>query len=204
MNRKILFSSIIFTFCLFVLFIGNVNASIDVSYKDNKLHLPDFPSEVSEYNYKIVVERSNAEKYVLCCRKTPFIYQNKCGHFGRYNADCINVSDGLCVFYSIRPGVDETWVEDTYFRGDFHGFSGFNINWYGMIYSNADILNKDDGTVFFQKTPLTLADHLEKAEAVEMFKDLMKKLVVSLIMFLIGLIGLRKAWTFLRTALHRA
>lgn len=149
-----LFIITLIALCILLFFnISTVNATVDVTYKNENLQLPDFPSEVSDYAYKIVVERGKAEKYVLCCRKIPFIHQEECSYFGSYNADCINVTDGSCVFYSIIPGTTTIWEKDTYFTGNFHGFSGFNINWYGMIYSNADILNKDDGAVFFQETP---------------------------------------------------
>ena len=66
-----------------------------------------------------------------------------------------------------------------------------------------------DGTVFFQAPPVmeqetTLAMVLEQNNPMEIFKILMKNVVVSLVVFLVGLVAFLKAWAWLKTQLHKA
>lgn len=89
----------------------------------------------------------------------------------------------------------------------------FSIEHSYLIASNVTIRYAGNHSDFFQATPVpsvvhiastTLAKELETVQVTKVWKTLMKTLVVSLIVFLVGLVGLRKAWTFLKTALRKA
>lgn len=82
-----------------------------------------------------------------------------------------------------------------------------------IIASGCNLYTYQSWISFFQQTPVplvvniqpkTVTQVLEKTQVMEVWKNLMKTLVVSLIVFLVGLVGLRKAWTFLKTALRKA
>ena len=82
-----------------------------------------------------------------------------------------------------------------------------------VVASGTNIYALGNTSVFFQTTPvpsvvyiqpLTLAEELEKAETVEVFKKLMRNVVVSLVVSLVGFLSLRKAWTFLKKDLKKA
>lgn len=79
-----------------------------------------------------------------------------------------------------------------------------NLNAVSVSYSSFDLKN-EDGSLFFQQTPvpqdLTLAVVLEMIQVQEMWKTLMKNVVISLLVFVVSYLALRKAWSFLRTQL---
>lgn len=58
------------------------------------------------------------------------------------------------------------------------------------------------GNFFFHQ--ITLAESLEMIQVQEMWKTLMKNVVVSLVVFLVGLVAFLKAWNWLKTQLHKA
>lgn len=84
-----------------------------------------------------------------------------------------------------------------------------NLSNYEVIYGSTN-LKRDDGTIFFQQTPLvmktemTLAGVLKENNPIQAWKVLMKNVVVSLVVFLVGLIAFSKAWAWLKTQLRKA
>lgn len=77
---------------------------------------------------------------------------------------------------------------------------------YSLIYSTHDIYTSPDGTgdLVFQRPVLTLAEVLEEAKPVETFQTTMSGIIVSLTVFLVGLVAFWKAWSFLSKNLRKA
>lgn len=80
-----------------------------------------------------------------------------------------------------------------------------------FIASNINLYYEREGNCFFTQTPVplpqkeqTLATVLEETNPMEMWKTLMKNVVVSLVVFLVGLIAFSKAWAWLKTQLSKA
>ena len=78
----------------------------------------------------------------------------------------------------------------------------------GEFYANFDIYSDNTYTDFFFKAPimeqeLTMAQILEQNNPVQTFSNLMKNVVVSLVVFLVGLVAFLKAWTWLKSQLRQ-
>lgn len=168
---------IIFIFALFLFFnIKNVNASFDITYNDVKYSLPDLPSDVADKHFIIVCEGTpSVDKDVILFYNTkPYKYYQECSnYYSQYKADCIPVGfEPLSYVYT--PSGTSGWVSKQ-FSYRFHGVTGFNINWYTLIYSNNDILiyksEKDNSTevlgTFFQLPVTEIPETIPALETVE-------------------------------------
>lgn len=162
------------------LFISSVNASIvvgDVNY-------PDLPEEYSELDYTICSDGGNTWLLLYVdLVDSPFISGNRL-YF--YNS---SGSYGDIRGYLLR---NDAWVYN------FSNASGVN-NAPAFTYftSSVDILK--DNEIFFQRTPVTLAEILEVTNPTQTFQKMMKSVVVSLLVCLVGFLSFRKAWAFLKT-----
>lgn len=72
------------------------------------------------------------------------------------------------------------------------------------FHADVNVSNKTTGTYFFQSAPVTLAEALEVANPIQQWKLQMKSVVVSLVVFLVGLIAFFKAWAWLKIQLSKA
>lgn len=89
-----------------------------------------------------------------------------------------------------------------------HKSNLFYLSKSGMFYANFDIYSDNTYTDFFFKAPimeqeLTMAQILEQNNPVQTFSNLMKNVVVSLVVFLVGLVAFLKAWTWLKSQLRQ-
>lgn len=75
---------------------------------------------------------------------------------------------------------------------------------YSSKTSNNINITKTGNNFFVPPPVVTLATVLEETNPTEMFKNLMKNVVVSLVVFLVGLVAFLKAWAWLKTQLHKA
>lgn len=72
-----------------------------------------------------------------------------------------------------------------------------------LFYSNFDIYDESNNLVF-QRPVLTLGEALEITNPVEMYQTMIHGMIISLIVFLVGLVAFWKAWSLLSKELRKA
>lgn len=174
---------ILISFC----FINTNVFAANVEFTLKQEHLDNAYDIAGVRNFFIATNPSHVWLFVCEEENATFIVLN----------NIIKPTSGGVVFYNLQ---NPSSLEFTYATSNSSAGDSLAYTYY---FSSADILNSD-GTVFFQKAPLTLAGILEQNNPVEIFQIMMKKLVVSLLVCLIGFLSLRKGWTFLKTVLHKA
>lgn len=212
MNKKI--SKPIFVFCLsLILLLFNfsfVNANMIFNYNSVEYNLPDIPTyDTEKYSDYVIFYDSSDSSYIL-------ILQPKTGHtFFDSNKNSLTFltnNGGISVIgYRYYVGNELKWKDYSFNQNELGSyFSNFNIDNTGsrmLIYSSCYIYIDENGSDIFFRPPvqeITLAQELAGVQVTKQWKTLMKNVVVSLVVFLIGLIAFLKAWAWLKMQLHKA
>lgn len=208
MNNTIFRYKILFILSILLLvsciFISNNSFAFNFTYDNEKYDLGDLPFSTTEHPDFLVLKFTNGKGYQVL-----FPASNYDLPFYRTGGDGIQyytkgtTTYGQWNYYEYTISTNSWSSMKTTSQREAKIYSnGSHVA--DIIYCTHDVILKSDGTIFFQSPPSLLVVELQKAEVMKGFKNLMKKLVVSLLVFLIGLIGLRKAWSFLKTVLHKA
>lgn len=213
MKNKILTISVIFILLSFIFINNNVfAASYDLS--DHKNH-------ISDKSWCIVYSYSSENFYLLVSDNTTYKYfytfdlsLNENGIYTSNGEFLVSSSYGSSPYGSQGNFHSYVFDKDTlvfnYLSQQYTPASHFNCGECEIIASNLDIYNPNKLSIFFQATPvpsvvriapMTLSEELEKIQVQEMWKILMKNVVISLLVFVVSYLALRKAWSFLRTQL---
>lgn len=207
MKNKILTISIIFILISLVFVNNNVFATYDFNYNGSDVSLPDLPFDITEHPdfifgystnfsthfYVIGYPTSEYEKVFLDNSSNNAIAYYKTG----------TTTLGQWTYWEIAVGSGNDWAKRST-QGGLFKFGGSGT----IITSGVDIYSNNSYTeIFFQKTPApptTLAGVLEATNPLEMWKTLMKNVLVSLVVFLVVLIAFLKAWAWLKNQLRKA
>lgn len=197
--------------CIFILFscifinscFASDTSDFSWTYNDYTYNLPNLRNSVNttygliitgeEYKYFRIVELldypSDNSIHIASTYGGSFSYYTSSGALGKYNVWAYDLEKGTLK-------LEYTEVD--------------NWDWslhYPTLYSTYDIYDTNGTDIFFQKAPVpptTLAGVLEATNPTEVFKNLMKNVVVSLIVFLVGFLTFSKAWAWLKTQLSKA
>lgn len=202
MKNKIILISFIFILVSCVFINNNVFASTDYTYNGETITLPDLPFDTDEYpNYGIYYHKDNGYTcfYARYDMDKAFITPNK---------ESNGTINNRISYYQLGTTTKGTWyyylLKDGAWGSRQHTDTGY-MHWtQHVLYSSFDIYTDYTFTDFFFKAPVTLAMELEKIQVAEMWKTLMKNVVVSLVVFLVGFLAFSKAWAWLKTQLHKA
>lgn len=211
MKNKIISILSIIIICLFILTTNIFAYSEEFIYNDINYtyYIPDgaynsfLESEQyksGEYNYLLSCDNGTCRIYFWLKTQDVKIYQTTKANY--YNS---NISDYGCLYYTVSENGGTLNLQDSN-ATSFHNSSHCSGNTIYM-YTNVNVYTDSSCTDFFFKAPvmeITLAQELEKIQVQEMWKTLMKNVVVSLVVFLVGLIAFLKAWNWLKTQLHKA
>lgn len=155
-------------------------------------------------------------------------YKHDCLYVAKEWTDntILKLSDDYLYLYAYDTNLDKTYDFDIYvYYGSassvepVYDKTSNYLYWNGLIYQDGGVPNiylstndiyfndlslcctakSNDFNFFFQN--LTLAQELEKIQVLEMWKTLMKNVVISLLAFVVSYLALRKAWSFLRIQL---
>lgn len=219
MKNKILTISIIFIL-LSLVFINNCFAfseTININGNSYNCFIPDKAyntmitlEEYNNSNYKFWANCGDSQLHVYFFPKDMDIKIWKSNTDGGFQSNYASIENFSCIYYSILENSGSINTTDKN-RTDFasaNGSYGYYLNGSNhYFYTNINIYNDNTCTDFFFKAPvteITLAQELEKIQVAEIWKTLMKNVVVSLVVFLVGLIAFLKAWAWLKTQLHKA
>lgn len=213
MKNKILTISIIFILLSFIFINNNVFASVSYTYNNKEIILPDLPFDTEQHPYYIL----GYCNHYLDGTSSSYLVAYPKGTYDKYYF--LNVSGENCVsYYGNDSGNKSGWTyyyikySDDYSSSSYQWTSAENTSLdyikFGskgyIISSTFDVYTDSSFTDFFFKAPvteITLAQALEKIQVQEMWKTLMKNVVISLLVFVVSYLALRKAWSFLRTQL---
>lgn len=219
MKNKILTISIIFILLSFI-FINNCFAiQLDNFTENYYFFLPDTCYNTlitldeynnDNYNFFSVVNNGTFEVYFFDkSLNIKFkVTRSDSNNYGQY---CITNMDDLsnfsCKAYYIgeKSGSINKTSTLNYFaipNSMWNYYTGYSKKAY--LYTNLEFYSVDNSNDFFFNAPVTettLAQELEKIQVQEMWKTLMKNVVISLLAFVVSYLALRKAWSFLRIQL---
>lgn len=196
MKNKIL--PIVCIFILISLIFINVSFATNI-YSFENIHsgetitVPAFPTDVSfSSSNGYAIAQKNLVLYVL--EEDSYFYCIGTTVYVSGKAHGVGIIDGVYKY------------EDTVYSnsrlGYFDEFAYFSADLYAdQAKSSVYYSGKDD---FFYQAPLTLAGALEQNNPVQIFQFLMKNVLVSLMVFLVGLVAFFKAWAWLKTQLRKA
>lgn len=140
------------------------------------------------------------QRYYLYEDDTNFYLRARCDHYNDFQVqNCIKYDKSTDSFVNFSS-------YDLYFYMSFNKSEWKLVDIGCLVYRDADyttLANLEEYDFFFQApvTEITLAQALEKIQVQEMWKTLMKNVVISLLVFVVSYLALRKAWSFLRTQL---
>lgn len=154
-------------------------ANLEITLSDE--HITNATNIANGRNFFIATNPSHCWLFICELENASFIVDN----------GTIKSTNGNVLFYCLPNTSSIEFVFNT------TNTSAGNSTAYTYLYSSADILNTD-GTVFFQRPPVTLAEILEATNPTQTFQKMMKTVVASLIVFLVGFLSFRKAWAFLK------
>lgn len=200
MKNKILSILYIFTILSFIL----INNCFAITFKnDSEIYTIELPFDVNEHPDFLILKFTNGKGYQVLFPAGEYDLP-----FYRTSGDGIqyylkgSTTYGQWNYYNYTISSD-SWSEmKTTIQCEAKIYSnGSHVS--DVIYSNTDIILKSDSSIFFQRTPVTgtLALELETIQVQEMWKTLMKNVVISLLAFVVSYLALRKAWSFLRIQL---
>lgn len=107
---------------------------------------------------------------------------------------------GIC--YKLETKADGSeWGGSPYSKEN--GFFSAILNQDTLIYTGSNILDYSTGEVVFRPV-LTLGQALEKANPVKTYQTTMSGMILSLVVFLVLLVGFLKAWSILSNSLRKA
>lgn len=207
MKNKILSISIIFILLSFIFINNIIFASTTFTFTDRfgvERTVPSFPQDEvlgdkSFYHYAIVKLGNNKNGLYIASGDGYFYNKGTTDLYCSTQCYMASISDGEYVLSDTICKAKErlcSYNEICYFSGGL--FDGLDSTTYTL---------EPMGDFFFHQTPvteITLAQELEKIQVQEMWKTLMKNVVVSLVVFLVGLVAFLKAWNWLKTQLHKA
>lgn len=204
-KKRIIF--ILFLILFVMLFFSNVNYAFqtEIEYDGNK-YISDIPEMYDEYEYYFLWQDGEGSRfYTLLLANSPFVFT--------YNDDTntqgnITTSDGSSflrtqgMWYSNSQTVIFKTTDGYPFTQTSHGLNPSLLPNYNV---NHNVINTKDGSVFFQ-APLEegiLATTLQETPLEEVTQEIM--LILPLIIVaVVSLIGLRKAWRLLSKLLRKA
>lgn len=190
-NKKIL---IIFLSVVLFMFILNFN-TVEASSSLDKYTYPEFKTIMEEkgWSYWLLYERNNNAGLGLIISKGGMFFHsfNSNGLISLYS-NAYNYMN-----YHLENGV---WVEE--------GGGNYGFRYAQEIYfTNYDVISYEDrSTVFFQQTlegQTTMSRMVILAHPEELMKEIVKILPLILVV-VVSLVGLRKAWRLLSNLLHQA
>lgn len=204
MKNKILSISIILILLSFI-FINNNVFALDYDLSDYKNHDLMSGSWFIYYSEEeniiyLVTTDSTSRQYLTCYLSNGYDWSSM-GSLGNFS------NMGGFYRYSFNTSTRKFEEREHIDNGclNFGNPSG------KIIASGCDLYNYLNGwSSFFQVTPvpltvyipeMTLSMELEKIQVQEMWKTLMKNVVISLLAFVVSYLALRKAWSFLRIQL---
>lgn len=199
MKNKIFIISIIFILISFCFIGNNAFASSTFTFTDrfgNERTVPSFPESdiVSSSNSFAVVNTGNYKNALYVATGDGFFY-------GGGSVFC---STPCYMIYLVNG---EYVIQPNTCTANASLCSASELCYFSTgLYADKDKSSViiEPGGDFFHLAPLTLGQELEKVEVAEVFKKMIKNVVISLLVCLIGFLSLRKGWTFLRTALRKA
>lgn len=193
MKNKILTISIVFILLSFI-FINNVFA------RDINIDL----SSISYVQYGYVIYECNDGNIYLAC--SPDSAHNLTGYINNHIVYSEkNTYSAGCAWYTVLYKINEDNTFTFICNQDPFDSSSYQVS--KILYSDRDVYTEQKKSLFFLATPIpepipvTLAGVLETTNPMEIFKTLMKNVVISLLVFVVSYLALRKAWSFLRTQL---
>lgn len=227
MRNKILIISFIFILLSLVL----VNNCFAYNYSNLEWYDKHYITyDIENDKYKLFFEDKEYDLSIKKENSNIFIIRDFGSSATVYH---FNFSENAKYYFYLGNGDDNnlyfTCTEDytivsytDYYNGTISDVSTNNFNanstksfskyydWYILSPYITGIYTDSSCTDFFFKTPVmetektTLAEVLEAANPTEVFKNLMKNVVVSLIVFLVGFLTFSKAWAWLKTQLSKA
>lgn len=197
---------IIFLIILVILFgfSGFSKASFDFSYNETIYSFPDLPEDVSKENFNLIMYDGTVY-YLYSLTDRPY-YDKKCTSFyDEYKTDCIHIGV-ISHRYEYAPDASSVWKKvgvgrDLHLSGILEPSQGY---WYSLIYTNFDILDRSTQEVVFPSPALTLGEVLERTNPVKRFQITTSGMIISLVVFLVLLVGFLKAWYLLLNSLRKA
>lgn len=203
MKNKILAISIILLLS-FIFISSNVYASETgyVSPPDKIIEELESKEYYNNPDYDYLVYKWNSNYSILFVEKTDTLkFYTYIGNHVYINANeafngYLFTYDSSYTLTSSEEVINATWIDRNC------GFIDDNVG-----VSSMNIYTDNTFTEIFFQAPvqeITLAQELEKIQVAEIWKTLMKNVVVSLVVFLVGLIAFLKAWAWLKNQLHKA
>ncbi len=148
---------------------------------------PEFPSDYDNYDYKLIVFYSPLNSYDLLLSDNPFYYSSDINFIDGYlhNGDSIDdtfydyiysLSPANVKRYNFNPSLDNSsWIFKRFSEGM---VVYFETNTYHIIYSNFNVINDDDNSTFFYKTPFLHFTNTQSNFAKSFFQPLARVLAV--------------------------
>lgn len=171
-------------------------ASFNFDYEDKHYDVPNFPEDNN--NYYLLVDFNGSLFLFTSSEPITYLDSSKYSGYGE-----VYGKNGILYILS------DTWTVNTEFGSDFWRSNSNNKKYF--IYSNYDILDKNNGELVFQAPPQvnqtlteTLVEETTQAQITQQIQTMILGFLKYLTLFVVSVIAFYKGWKFLSTQLRKA
>ena len=211
MKNKILSISIIFILLSFIFINNSVFATVTSGYTFYNIEqeVIDYVYSLPEYTDDccVIIAKDSGGYQVRIISKYGSLYVDS-NRYGRINL--ASTDEMIFNFYQLNFDGSNVSISSGPTQLTRSSFELYLNAWDYNIFSNVDIYTDSTCTDFFYKAPIvepvqeTLATVLAQNSPIQIFSSLIQNVLVSLTVFLVGLVAFSKAWVWLKTQLRKA